>query len=381
MTRRLLAGLESHSLWLLVAGVLAAFLHHGRLWWRDRRRLARMTMLASESSVSGGRQPLVSILLPAWNEAGHLDACLRSLAGLRYPRKEIIVCAGGQDDTLARARAFAGPEIVILKQRPGDGKQRALRRCLAEATGKIIFLTDADCLLDDQSFERTLSPLLRDGAAAATGVWEPFDHLKANPLVRFQWASHVYRELWLEEHAPSLDGRNAAIRREALADVGGFDLDAPIGTDYVLSRQLEAGGYAIHFARDSRVPTEYPDTIAAYQRQLSRWFRNPFILGWQWGQKRLAFSMLWAGVTSVVLLLAPPVLLVARRRAGWAAWLAVVIHLWLAGGRSYWLLVTTRNLPHHATDYLRLLAYLPLGWAGLALGLKDALQKGRRKAW
>src|SRR5687768_5466499 len=99
-----------------------------------------------EGAMKGLEQAVVSILVAAWNEAEHIDDLIASCLRWAYPRKELVLCAGGADDTLRRARRWEGAGVRVLEQLPGEGKQGALERCLREATGEIIVLTDADCV-------------------------------------------------------------------------------------------------------------------------------------------------------------------------------------------------------------------------------------------
>src|SRR5215212_9347279 len=47
----------------------------------------------------GAIDPLVSVLVPAWNAVATLDRCLTSLLTIDHPPSEVIVCAGGNDGT------------------------------------------------------------------------------------------------------------------------------------------------------------------------------------------------------------------------------------------------------------------------------------------
>lgn len=379
--RKLWRRLEANAFWFQLFGLVTVLLWQFRLWRLDQQRLEQVQLLEPPDLPSDTPKPLVSILLPAWNEGDNIDACLQSILALRYPNKQVIVCAGGQDDTLARACQYANDHTIVIEQQPGEGKQRALRRSYDYARGTIIFLTDADCVLDDDTFERTLAPLLTGEEKVSTGSWRPLEGQETSLLVRYQWSHHLYRELWAGEYIASLDGRNTAISRTALENVGAFDLEVPIGTDYVLSRQLEAGGYPIRFVRGSRVHTEYPQTVTTYWKQLSRWFRNPLILGWQWGDKSLAMRVIWNGVTSLLLLLSFPLSTYIRTRILRGLWLLAVAHLWASACRTLHLLIHFHSLHFCRIDYMRLLYYLPIGWIALVLGLRDSLWHRKRTTW
>lgn len=384
LIRLLYAQVERRAVWILGIGIALAFVWNWRLWLRDRRQAARFQQEEQKAHNTEGISepaPQVSILLPAWNEAQHIDACVQSLLKLRYPNKQLIICAGGSDGTLQRARQYENDRVIVLEQQAGEGKQRALRHCYQCANGEIVFLTDADCIVDDDAFERTLGPILSGQEQAATGAWRPVDRQLRLPYVRYQWSNHIYRELWMPDYAPALDGKNAAVRKEVLDDVGSFNIEAPIGTDYVLSKQLEAGGYGIRFAQSSRVQTEYPETTRTYWKQASRWFRNPVVLGAQWGDRRLVLSVLRAGVLSVILLVLPACSILISSKLLLLGWVASVIHLWLSAIRISSVLCLVNKESLNKLEHLRLFWYLPVGWLGMALGMKDAISADRRNTW
>lgn len=353
---------ESRAGWVLLAGSIAAAGYNWLKWRADRRRQREICSPQTQLPLPGDAEqiPRVSILLPAWNEAGTLETCLNALERLRYPNVEIVLCAGGQDATFAIAQRHARPGVVVLEQHPGEGKQGALRRSFPAATGEIIFLTDADCLLDDETFERTLAPILAGEDVAVTGAWEPREQQRSLPLVQYQWAHHAYRELWMPDEAPALDGRNAAVRRIPLEKAGAFEVEAPIGTDLAQSKQLQAAGYAIRFARGSRVQTDYPTTLKAYRKQRSRWFRNPLVTEEHWLASPSARSVLREGLAATVLALAAglaPFSALIRN-----VWLSGVFHLILAQLRMQAVLIQHHDPRVTITSSLLTLVYLPVGW-------------------
>ena len=115
---------------------------------------------AFEPSSRWGVRPSVSILVAAWNEAPLIERHLASFARLTYSDLQMVICAGGTDGTYAIASRFGGDRLIVLEQRSGEGKQSALRRCLAAATGQVIVLTDADCLITEDQLERLIEPIL-----------------------------------------------------------------------------------------------------------------------------------------------------------------------------------------------------------------------------
>lgn len=405
---------EMHAGWILVGGVglsallnlylwrrwksraLASYSHCGGGREKDVRGQPRSAVCSKPKSAAewrpAGREPQgaeeghpetlrVSILLPAWNEAEYICECLGAISNLRYPGLELVLCAGGTDGTLGLARRFAPPGAVVLEQRPGEGKQRALERCLEHATGSIIFLTDADCVLDDETFERTLEPVLRGEEVATTGTRQPLDGQKSRPLVAFQWSHHLWTQAAAPMYADTLDGVNAAVRRDVLERVGGFSVPAPIGTDYALSRQLQDAGYRIRFVPESRVRTAYCTGVGEYLRQRSRWFRNRFLHGLRHRRWREVAGHLWAALTSLGML-AVPLTDGLGSRLLWALWLAALSHLVFSQAR-FTGAAHARGMARlpHGWQYGLFVFYMVVGWVANGWGLVESLIPGWRWRW
>lgn len=265
---------------LVLAGLAGVAWHTWWLWQRDKRRLTRKASPALPSSLGlWPGMPKVSALVAAWNEAEHIESHIRSFLDLRYPNKELVLCAGGSDGTYALACRLADPQVAMLEQRPGEGKQGALQRCLSRSDGAIIFLTDADCVFSEEAFLRLIEPIARGKAQVVTGVSEPKAHQRLSPLVQYQWFNDL---VWSYQMPPTVDGvlgRNCALLREVLEAIGAFDAPVRTGTDYFLSRLLVRAGYAIQAVPDSRIATDCPDSPQGYVRMWRRWNKNLLIHG------------------------------------------------------------------------------------------------------
>jgi hypothetical protein len=318
---------------LLAAAVTAAVLYRQRvLWQRDLRVLGdtrRRLMQARTVPLNVGDAPMVSVLVAAWNEAPRLPALIASFRALRCPARELIVSAGGSDGSYAVAAALAGDGVQVIEQHAGQGKQRALRDCYALASGDLIFLTDADCLLDDESFEGTLTPLITQGAAVATGGSRPLDAQLDSAFVRHQWYCDLYVRAHWTAYTGGLLGRNAALTRDAVENAGAFAADVATGTDYHMARALIQHGTRIRHADASQIPTAYADTWDAYRRQQARWLRNVVIHGLRSGAYRDVVSgLLPSLIGTAALALTPYGLLknATTRTLTGAAWLYVTLN-------------------------------------------------------
>ena len=242
------------------------------------------TQLQARTERRDTTYPSVSVLLPAWNEHRMIERCLASLMSLDWPNLEIIVCAGGSDGTLRRALRFERDNVLILAQRPGDGKQVALRRCFERSRGDIIYLTDADCIVSSDTFSAVIEPIVLREAVAATGTSQPHDEQITDPFAFHQWSTLRAVDRTRADQSSGLLGRNCAIRRDALIAAGAFTAPVPIGTDYHLARKLHLNGDAIRYVPVA-VESEYPTTPRGIIRQQSRWLRNIFLHGRRTGDR------------------------------------------------------------------------------------------------
>lgn len=111
----------------------------------------------------------VSVIIPVRNGEKFIEAKLRSVFALRYPREllQVIVLGDGcTDGTLELARAFAGVEVIEL---PAGGKCKALNRGIAAATGEILFFTDVRQELEQDSLANLVANFSDPSIGVASG--------------------------------------------------------------------------------------------------------------------------------------------------------------------------------------------------------------------
>lgn len=366
---------------LLLLGLAGVAWHNCRLWQRDKALLARKKEAEPLQALETWPDlPLISVLVGAWNEAGTIEQHIKSFLRLRYPRKELVLCAGGDDGTYDLAEAFASDQVLVLRQDAGEGKQRALRRCLERAGGSIIFLTDADCLLDDEAFERTIAPLISEGEMVATGTSKPVSAQRANAFVLHQWFIQLGAAVRSGEYVDGLLGRNAALNRDVLEAIGGFDADVRTGTDYCLAKQVLHHGYRIRHVPDTAVETAFPVTPGDYRRQQSRWLRNVVLHGLR---SESYAEVVRAAAPSILgtLMLAGPFLSLLLGPVAVAGWLAALSHALISRVRYMRFGVLMTGCPFPVIGYLSLPTYMAFDLITWASTLLQYFSKRHRAQW
>ncbi|HEX9188595.1 MAG TPA: dolichyl-phosphate beta-glucosyltransferase [Vicinamibacteria bacterium] len=92
--------------------------------------------------------PLLSVVIPAFNEARRLPATLarvrEHLAAQGRPHEILVVDDGSSDGTAEVARQAPGAGVRVLRHEPNRGKGYAVRRGMLAATGERRLMTDAD---------------------------------------------------------------------------------------------------------------------------------------------------------------------------------------------------------------------------------------------
>jgi cellulose synthase/poly-beta-1,6-N-acetylglucosamine synthase-like glycosyltransferase len=287
----------------------------------------------------GSPQPSVSILVPAWNERGTIEKCIRSLQELEYPNWEALILAGGEDGTFEAAiQATTGDNHFKVLERGPEPKNAAINRGTRAAQNEILVLLDADSLVERGWLGALVEPLIA-GAAACIGMHYPS---------RMTWVS-------MGEHMEIIEAYNIigtnlgqgcsslAIRREVLEKIGPLPENAFSWEDTDVGVRLSKAGEKVAFAPAARLLNERPATFKDYWRTAVRVHRAHLVLLWhwrkiliqrpKWGLFQVYFHVLSLAVL-IALAVGLGVAIAFPAAAGSIALFAALAALWMFGRRA-----------------------------------------------
>lgn len=117
------------------------------------------------------QQPLVSIVVPAYNEARFIAGVLRRVADLPLRTELVVVDDGSSDDTPAiLARLQDELPSLRFERQANQGKGAAVRRGIAASMGDFVVIQDADLEYDPADIPTLLGPLFDGRADAVYGT-------------------------------------------------------------------------------------------------------------------------------------------------------------------------------------------------------------------
>jgi glycosyltransferase involved in cell wall biosynthesis len=125
------------------------------------------------SEPSSARQPLLSVLMPVYNESRTLRTIVRKVLTSPVDVAIELVCVddGSRDGSpeMLDVMAAADPRIRVFRQPKNQGKGAAIRRAIEEMRGDIGLIQDSDLEYDPADYPALIAPILQGKADAVFG--------------------------------------------------------------------------------------------------------------------------------------------------------------------------------------------------------------------
>lgn len=207
----------------------------------------------------------ISVIIPALNEAAHIEATLASVLSQSKNVEVIVVDGGSEDDTVQRASRSAR---VLEAPR---GRARQMNAGAAAASGEALVFLHADTRLPRNGL-KAVSNALNDPAAVGGCFRTTFDE---NSFWLRVWSWR----LWMSRHHLAFGDRAQFVRRSAFEAIGGFP-DQPLFEDLELVRLVRRRGRFIFLDESVETSARRFARRGAFRQQL---YNTAMWLGWLLG--------------------------------------------------------------------------------------------------
>lgn len=195
------------------------------------------------------RVPMVSIMVPCYNEGDNLDEAIPYLLQLRYPNYELIFINDGSKDNTGEIidRWAKADERIVALHQENQGKASALNHGLLVAKGEYVACIDGDAVLDFDAIDYMVQSLeLNCAYGAVTG--NPRVRNRSTILGRLQ-VSEFSSIIGLIKRAQSLMGTIFTVsgvcclfRKDVMEEIGGWSTNM-ITEDIDVSWKIQTAGY------------------------------------------------------------------------------------------------------------------------------------------
>jgi len=216
--------------------------------------------------------PLVSVIVPVFDDSERLANCLAALRAQTYPadRYEVLVVDNGsRDDVGALVASFPG---FSFEREDRVGSYAARNKGIEASKGEVLAFTDADCLPEPGWIEAGVSALSDSPRWQAVGG--PIEMFARDPerLTPFDLHDLVWgmpQRVYVERFGLAATA-NLFAYRSTFDRVGGFDPDFRSCGDCEWSFRLTAAGFELGYCREARIRHPTRSSLASFVRRRRR---------------------------------------------------------------------------------------------------------------
>jgi cellulose synthase/poly-beta-1,6-N-acetylglucosamine synthase-like glycosyltransferase len=217
-------------------------------------------------------EPTTSAIVAGHNEAATIRACVESIDA-----DQVIVVDDGSTDGMWNVVEQLRSEGLVdtaIRLPIRSSKATAINMALEHCTGDIVFIIDADSVLERGAIAAAL-PYFADPQVGAVCGDLKVANESASLTTRFQAIEYAIAISMGRQVSDALDlmpnvsGAFGAFRRSALLRIGGLDME--LAEDAALTMKLRNAGYKIRFAPDAVCKTNVPETLTGLTLQRLRW--------------------------------------------------------------------------------------------------------------
>jgi glycosyltransferase involved in cell wall biosynthesis len=224
--------------------------------------------------------PIVSIIVPTYNSATLLSACLDSISKQNYRNIELIIVDNNSTDN-TKMIALKYTKFVFNK---GPERSAQVNYGVERASGEYVYKVDSDFVLDQEVVSECVNE-------ASTG----FDAIVVHnsPDVRVSWIARI-RKFEVDMYKYDITHSSARfVRKDVYQKIGGYNPEITAGEDYDFQNKLNRGGYRTGFITAEALHLGEPTKLWPHMKkyfEYGRDFRNYRKANTKESAKQLGFA-------------------------------------------------------------------------------------------
>lgn len=243
-----------------------------------KERRQERTLEASLATLPTER-PMVTIIVPAYNEEVDAVSSLENLLHQDYPNYDIVfVDDGSKDHTYNKVKeAFDGHDKIHIYTKPNGGKASALNFGIAHTEAEYVVCIDADTKLKTNAVTMLMRHFLVDkegrvgAVAGSVKVGNQVNMLTKWQAIEYTTSQNFDRMAYAAINAITVvPGAIGAFRRQAIIDAGGLTTDT-LAEDCDLTIRVNKAGYKVENENGAVALTEAPERLGQFVKQRTRW--------------------------------------------------------------------------------------------------------------
>jgi len=187
--------------------------------------------------------PTISIIIPNYNDAETLPACLQAACASSYAAVEIIVVDDGSTDN--SAEVIKEYPVTLIEHPHNKGQGAARNTGSREAQGEVLIFIDSDICIKKDTVDHIAKLFQKQNTThAVVGIIEGSSSFSNIASIHFNHRIR-YEYLKLPEHINIFYGSIGAIKKDVFVAVGGFNEQIRGVEDSELGLRLFDNGYTI----------------------------------------------------------------------------------------------------------------------------------------
>jgi poly-beta-1,6-N-acetyl-D-glucosamine synthase len=234
-----------------------------------------------QSSLTPREEPIVSIIVPAYNEEKTILKTLRSINNIDYPKEKLevfVIDDGSKDNTKKIIKDYIKDKLQFkLIAHKNMGKAASMNKALTKANGKFFACLDADSFVDSKTLRKMLSLYYKEDNPDLAIITPAMKVDKPkNLLQKVQWLEYLVIIL-VARITSQLDslyvapGPFSLYRTDIIKKLGGFD-PTNITEDQEIAYRVQKNNYQIKQCFDGYVHTTAPRKLVPFYKQRRRWY-------------------------------------------------------------------------------------------------------------